>query len=223
VGEATPTGVSTSVQLDRSHRQFVLRRLHSLTGIVPIGAYLIFHIMLANASVLGGPERFNSAVAAISSLPPPILFAVEMFAIYLPLLFHALYGFVRIREAELDNPLRNDHVGAYLYSLQRLSGVVAFFFIGWHVYTTRMQYYFANTEISYDLMHGMMTNPVKMTVFLVGTLAAVFHFTNGIWTFCITWGITVGQRAQRQLRAASMGFFVVMYGTAVAILMAFRA
>jgi succinate dehydrogenase / fumarate reductase cytochrome b subunit len=72
-------------------------------------------------------------------------------------------------------------------------------------------------------MHGMMADPIAFTLFLVGTLASVFHFTNGIWTFCITWGITVGQRAQRTVRAASMGAFVVMYGTAIAILLALRA
>lgn len=204
-------------------RDFVLRRLHSLSGIVPIGVYLIFHVMLANASVLGGPERFNAAVAAIGALPPPILLALEVLVIYLPLLFHGLYGFVRVRSADLDNPLTHDWIGAYLYSLQRITGVIAFFFIGWHVYTTRVQYYFAGQEISYDLMHGMMTNPAKLAIFFVGALSAVFHFTNGIWTFCITWGITVGRRAQRTLRAACLVGFVAMGSMVVAILMAFRA
>jgi len=212
------------VQQERTERRrFVLRRLHSLSGIVPIGAYLVFHIMLANASVLGGPERFDAAVAAIALLPPPILLGVEVFLIYLPLLFHSLYGFVRVGEAELSNLLRHDYLGSYLYTLQRLTGVIAFFFIGWHVYTTRFQYYFAGTEIDFDLMRGLMLDPVKFSIFLVGTAASVFHFTNGIWTFCITWGLTVGRRAQSTLRAASLGAFLVMYGTAVAILMAFRA
>lgn len=208
-------------RLDR--RRFILRRLHSLTGIVPIGAYLIFHIMLANASVLGGPERFNAAVETIAVLPPPILLAIEVLFIYLPLLFHSVYGFVRVGEAELSNPLRHDWLGAYLYSLQRVTGVIAFFFIGWHVYTTRWQYYFAGAHIDYAMMSGIMANPVSFAIFLVGTAASVFHFTNGIWTFAITWGITIGRRAQKTLRAASLGFFVVMYGTALAILMAFRA
>lgn len=205
------------------NRRFILRRLHSLSGIVPIGAYLVFHIMLANASVLGGPGRFDAAVEAISALPPPILLGVEVLLIYVPLLFHGLYGFVRIADAELDNPLRHDHLGAYLYTLQRLTGVIAFVFIGWHVYTTRVQYYFADVEINYRLMHDMMVDPLKLGIFLVGTAASVFHFTNGIWTFCITWGLTVGRRAQRTLRLASMAVFLVMYGTTVAILMAFRA
>jgi succinate dehydrogenase / fumarate reductase, cytochrome b subunit len=204
-------------------RQFVLRRLHSLTGIVPIGVYLVFHIMLANASVLGGRASFERTVGTIGLLPGPLLLAVEVVFIYAPLLFHIGYGFVRIGQAELDNPLRHDWVGAYLYSLQRISGVIATFFIGWHVWTTRVQYYFADAEIGYDLMHGMMTDPLRVTFFVVGVLASVFHFTNGIWTFCITWGITVGQRAQRALRLASLGAFIVMYGTALAIILAFRA
>ena len=203
-------------------RRFILRRLHSLSGIFPIGVYLIFHIMLANASVLGGPERFDAAVEAISLLPPPILLGVEVLAIYLPLLFHSIYGFVRVNESELTNPLRNDYLGSYLYTLQRITGVIAFFFIAWHVYTTRVQYYFAGAEIDYVMMRGIISDPVKFSIFLVGTGAAVFHFTNGIWTFAITWGLTVGRRAQRTLRAATLGAFLVMYGTAVAILMAFR-
>ena len=86
-----------------------------------------------------------------------------------------------------------------------------------------MQYYFFGAEITYDFMHRMMLDPITFTIFLVGVLASVFHFTNGIWTFCVTWGITVGPRAQRTLRAACLAFFVFMYGTAFAILMAFRA
>ena len=210
------------VQPGLDRRRFVLRRLHSLTGIFPIGAYLIFHIMLANASVLGGRERFDAAVEAIALLPPPILLALEVFAIYLPLLFHSLYGFVRLGEADLSSPLRFDWLGSYLYVLQRITGVIAFFFIGWHVYTTRWQYYFADAHIDYAMMSGIMSSPVSFAIFLVGTAASVFHFTNGIWTFAITWGITVGRRAQRTLRAASLGAFVVMYGTCVAILTAFR-
>jgi succinate dehydrogenase / fumarate reductase cytochrome b subunit len=203
-------------------RRFILRRLHSLTGIIPIGAYLIFHIMLANASVLGGRERFDAAVEAIAVLPPPILLGIEVLAIYLPLLFHGVYGFVRVGEADLANPLRNDYLGSYLYTLQRITGVIAFLFIGWHVYTTRFQYYFAGAHIDYEMMRGIMTQPVSFAIFLVGTAASVFHFANGIWTFAITWGLTVGRRAQRTLRAAALGVFVVMYGTALAIMMAFR-
>jgi succinate dehydrogenase / fumarate reductase cytochrome b subunit len=213
----------TEQQLSTARRQFVLRRLHSLTGVFPIGAYLFAHIFLENSFVLGGPKRFEGLVGAIGSFPTAVLLGTEILFIWGPLLFHAAYGFVRVGQAELDSPLRNDYVGAYLYSLQRISGVIAFFFVCWHVWTTRMQYYFYGAEITYDFMHRLMTDPVTFSIFLIGVLASVFHFTNGLWTFCITWGITVGVRAQRVARAAAMGLFVAMYGTALAIFMAFRA
>ena len=217
------TVIGTEQQLPRSRQQFVLRRLHSLTGIFPIGAYLVAHIFIENSFVLAGRESFEGLVKAIAVFPPPVLLGIEVLFIYLPILYHSAYGFVRVGQAEIDNPLRNDYVGAYLYTLQRISGVIAFFFIGWHVYTTRFQYYFGNADITYGYMHAKMTDPLQFTVFLIGVLASVFHFTNGLWTFCITWGITVGQRAQRVARGASLALFVAMYGTALAILMAFRA
>jgi succinate dehydrogenase / fumarate reductase cytochrome b subunit len=86
-----------------------------------------------------------------------------------------------------------------------------------------MQYYLFDTEITFAFMRALMTEPVSFGIFLVGVLASVFHFTNGLWTFSITWGITVGPRAQRAVRAASLVLFVAMYGTACAIMMAFRA
>src|SRR5689334_17373584 len=114
-------------------RDFHLRRLHSLTGVFPIGAYLLAHIFLENAFVLGGGARFDQLVRLIASFPPPVLLGIEVLFIWTPLLFHSAYGFVRVRDAELENPLRTDQVGAYLYTLQRLTGVIAFVFIAYHV------------------------------------------------------------------------------------------
>ena len=215
--------VGTEQQVGRARRQFVLRRLHSLTGVFPIGAYLVLHIFLENTFVLAGGESFESLVRGIGALPRQVLLGTEILFIWGPILFHSAYGFVRVGQSELANPLRNDHLGAYLYTLQRLSGVVAFLFIGWHVWSTRLQYYFYGAEITYGFMRALMTDRLGFAFFLVGVLASVFHFTNGLWTFCITWGLTVGQRAQRTARALAMVFFVVMYGTAVAIMLAFRA
>jgi succinate dehydrogenase / fumarate reductase cytochrome b subunit len=215
--------IGTELQLGRSRRQFVLRRLHSLTGVFPIGAYLLLHIFLENTFVLAGGESFESLVRGIGAIPRQVLLGIEVVFIWAPLLFHSAYGFVRVGQAELDNPLRTGWLGAWLYTLQRVSGVIAFAFIAWHVWSTRMQYYFFGTEITYAYMRGLMTDPVRYAAFLIGVLACVFHFTNGIWTFCITWGITVGQRAQRAARRASFALFALMYVTALAIMMAFRA
>ena len=207
----------------RSRRQFVLRRLHSLSGVFPIGAYLLAHIFLENTFILGGGARFDQLVGFIATFPTPVLLGAEILFVWGPLLFHSIYGLVRVGQADLANPLRQDYLGGQLYTLQRLSGVIAFLFVGFHVWSTRVQYYLGRVDISYAYMHGQMSDPIIFGVYVVGVLAAVFHFTNGLWTFCITWGITVGQGAQRTVRALALVLFAAMYGTAFAILVAFRA
>jgi succinate dehydrogenase / fumarate reductase cytochrome b subunit len=208
--------------MDRDRLHFTLRRLHSLSGIVPIGVYLLAHVFLENSFILGGPESFNFLVQGIARIPVPILLATEILVLWGPILFHALYGLVIVRTADAGTALRYDYTNSYLYTLQRVTGVIALLFIGFHVYTTRLSHYFYGTEIDYNFMHGYISNPVWFAVYLVGALSAIFHFTNGIWTFCITWGIAVGARAQRTLQYASVALFVLMSGTGMAILIAFR-
>src|SRR5689334_24656569 len=77
----------------RAHarRSFVLRRLHSLSGIFPVGLFLVSHLW-TNAKALKGQPAFDRAVADINHLP--LLPALEIFGIFVPLAFHALYGVV---------------------------------------------------------------------------------------------------------------------------------
>ncbi len=74
------------------NRHFLLRRLHSLVGLVPVGAFLVFHLWENSQSRLGA-EHYNGVVVAglqqMNYLP-----LLELFVIALPLLFHAGYGLV---------------------------------------------------------------------------------------------------------------------------------
>ena len=67
---------------------FLLRRLHSLTGIIPVGAFLFEHILISNASAIGGPTAYARQVRFLASLP--LVTALELFGIWLPILFHGL-------------------------------------------------------------------------------------------------------------------------------------
>jgi succinate dehydrogenase / fumarate reductase cytochrome b subunit len=208
--------------MDRDRLHFLLRRLHSLAGILPIGAYLVAHIFLENSFVLGGPKRFDWFVESLAQIPTALLLGTEITILWIPILFHALYGLVILRSADIPNALHYDYTNSYLYILQRVTGVVAILFIGFHVYSTRLTYYFHGTEITYAFMHSYMSSPLWFSVYVVGVLSAIFHFTNGIWTFCVTWGITIGAAAQRMMQLASVVLFVVMSFTGMAILVAFR-
>lgn len=207
--------------MESEPRQFYLRRLHSLAGIVPIGFYMLVHVYAINAMILAGPKVFDRAADALEATPWFMLLLIEICFIWLPIAFHGIYGLFIVQEAA-HNFTTYGYTRNVFYSLQRITGVIAFGFLGFHMYTTRFYNYLFGVPITYETMHAWMTNPVVFAVYLVGVLASVFHLTNGVSTFCITWGITVGVRAQHAVQTACTLLFVAMGTTGMIIVAAFR-
>ncbi|HEY6395431.1 MAG TPA: succinate dehydrogenase [Candidatus Binataceae bacterium] len=202
--------------MTRDERHWLLRRLHSLSGIIPIGGFLLFHLF-ENAYVLRGAEMWWRDTEFTRSLPLQIF--IEAAVLWIPISYHAIYGLVITATSQ---PNDYPYVRNYQYTMQRVTGVIAFLFIGFHVLSTRGWYYATGTETDYARMHAFMTDPVILTIYIVGTLACVYHLTNGIFTFCITWGITAGPRSQTMMNRACTALFVVLAMVGVSILIAFR-
>src|SRR5215470_2871935 len=77
---------------------FLARRLHSLTGVLPLGVFLVEHFYTNYQAVgEGGVERFNDAVKDLQT--NPVIVWIEIFGIGLPLLYHAFYGLFIAAEA----------------------------------------------------------------------------------------------------------------------------
>ena len=113
---------------------FVLRRLHSLSGIVPVGAFLFEHILISNSTAISGPDAYARQVSFLANLP--LVFFLELFGIWLPILFHALYGFYIWYRGD-GNTLAYPWTGNWMYTAQRWTGGIAFVYIVWHTYTMR--------------------------------------------------------------------------------------
>ncbi len=186
--------------------QFLIYRLFSLAGLMPVGAFLAVHL-LTNASVLGGAASFQSRVDMIHSLGP-LLVPIEVAFIFLPLLFHAVVGFLIIANG-LPNVSSYPYVGNVRYTLQRVSGMIAFVFILWHV----IQLHWLGTPLGggqFDPHYATSSaavalRPLWMTaLYAVGVLSAVFHFANGLWTLGITWGIWTSPAAMQRANALSV-------------------
>ena len=97
---------------------FFLRRLHSLSGIVPVGAFLLEHF-ISNAFATNGPNAYGAQVKFLTGLPfVPIL---ETVGIYIPLLYHALYGFYIWFRGE-SNVSDYPWAGNFMYAAQRWTG-----------------------------------------------------------------------------------------------------
>src|SRR5262249_6567922 len=115
--------------LDKHRRAFLLRKLHSLSGVVPVGAFLLFHLW-TNAKATQGQEPFHAAVRDISHTP--FVAAVAFGFILLPLAFHTLYG-VWIALNGKPNVGRYAYSRNWMYTLQRVSGLIAAVFIVLHL------------------------------------------------------------------------------------------
>ena len=168
----------------KSKNEFYLRRLHSLLGIIPIGAFLIVHLMI-NHQATQGAEAFNKAAGFMESLP--FLLVTELILIYIPILYHGLYG-IHIAFTAKENIGHYSLFRNWMFALQRLTGIIAFVFIFVHLWQTRLQKLFFGKEISYDMMHQTLQNPIWVIVYIICVIAVIFHFSNGIWSFLVTWG-----------------------------------
>ena len=117
----------------RLSRTFVLRKLHQLTGIMPLGFFLLEHFY-TNSKALNGAAGFNTAVKDLQSIPY-ILF-IEIGGIFLPLIYHAVYGMVITVEMRPNN-LYYPYARNWFYTVQRVTGFILFFFITFHVLNFR--------------------------------------------------------------------------------------
>ena len=173
---------------------FYIRRLHSLLGVIPLGVFLIQHL-LVNFTATYSEEAFNFAAGIMGNLP--FVIVLEIVIIYLPILFHGIYG-VYIAFTSKNNVGRYGTYRNWMFLLQRISGVIAFIFIAVHVYQTRFQV-FLGEEVNFQMVEEVVANPFWLVFWLVGVVATVFHFANGLWSFMITWGITQSKMSQHCL------------------------
>lgn len=154
-----------------------------------------------------GPEAFNEAVEWIENLP--FLIFLEIFFIFLPLLYHGLYG-LHIAFKSKHNVGNYGYYRNVMFMLQRVTGVITLVYISWHVWETRVQKAVYGVKVNYDLMVDILSNPYMLAFYVIGIVATIFHFSNGFWSFLVTWGIAIGPRSQRFFSYVSMILFVVI-------------
>jgi succinate dehydrogenase / fumarate reductase cytochrome b subunit len=218
-------------------RYFLLRRLHSLTGVV-FGGYIVVHLLI-NATLVEGarsdhaPTVFQQQVDKIHSLP--FLPAVEWTFIYLPILYHTFYG-IWIIAAGHPNANRYSYGKNWFYTLQRVSAIILVFFIVFHVLGMKGVF---GGEVGQALKLGSVKTETigdKLTfvpvdyatqstanhmnaawwiwgiIYPVGILASCYHLANGFWTAAITWGLTVSAKSIRRWGLVCIGLFIFTFG-----------
>jgi succinate dehydrogenase / fumarate reductase, cytochrome b subunit len=193
---------------------FLLRRLHSLSGIVPVGLFLIEHFV-SNAFATRGPAAYTKQVELLSSFP--FVVGLELFGIWLPILYHALYGFYIWYRGD-GNVIEYPWTGNWLYTTQRWTGAIAFFYIIWHTWTMRFSgvHILSHPGAAFGKVQAEFQSPWAIAFYCVGILCASWHFAYGIWLFAAKWGITTGDAARRRFGyvCLAIGLLFVVVGAA---------
>ncbi|MFL0498294.1 succinate dehydrogenase cytochrome b558 subunit [Priestia megaterium] len=200
----------------QKNKEFVSRKIHSLLGVIPIGLFLIEHLVV-NQFATKGEESFNQAAHFMESLP--FRYALEIFLIFLPILFHATYG-LYIAFTAKTNVNNYGFFRNWMFIFQRVSGVVTLIFITWHVWETRIQAALGK-EVDFQMMEQILSNPAMLAFYIVGVVSTIFHFANGLWSFGVSWGLTVTPRSQRISTYVTLAIFLALTFVGVRTLFAF--
>ena len=197
---------------------FLFRKLHQLTGIIPLGVFLLEHFY-TNSKAMTGRNDFNDAVADLQSIP--FIIFIEIAGIFVPLVYHAVYGLFITWEARPNN-LAYPYPRNWFYTIQRVTGLILFFFITFHVLNFRFGLVPGLNETSvahapaqaFDIVSREFQMPAIFILYLVGIAATVWHLANGIWLFAVDWGVVIGERAQRLTGYAciALGLLLLVVG-----------
>jgi succinate dehydrogenase / fumarate reductase, cytochrome b subunit len=207
---------------------FLLRKLHQITGIVPLGIFFFVH-MFTNSKSMSGAKVFNDAVADIHHIP--YLIFVEIFGIFLPLLFHSIYGVVISTEAR-PNVGNYNYGRNWFYIFQRVTGVFLFFFIFFHLLNLRfglipgLDSYgnpvAGNADRAFTIVAAEFRHVGILIFYILGILATAWHLAYGFFLFAVDWGILIGEKAQKYALYACIGLAVFLGAVGVNAAIAFN-
>lgn len=204
-----------SATATRPETSYLLRKLHSLSGIIPVGAFLAEHFW-SNSSALVSAQKYNQTSQDLQTIPFRLF--VEWAFIFLPILYHGGYGVYIWLRGE-SNVSQYPWVKNWLYTAQRYTGLIAFVYIGWHVYTER---WLTHGMSTYSEVAQEMRISWAFAFMIVGVLASSFHLGVGIWNFLCKWGLAVTARAQRAAGGLGVAVGFVFSVVGVLIVLSFR-
>jgi succinate dehydrogenase / fumarate reductase cytochrome b subunit len=193
-----------------------LRRIHSLTGMVPLGVFLVEHICV-NAFALAGPEQFRRVASALGGIP--MVAAIEILGIALPLVVHVVLGILIATElperGSREWPTRREIV-------QRATGLLLLPYLIYHVWSTRLSpdVLVKNGDL-FEIMSRQVSGAGGLAFHAIGVALAAWHFGNGIPGFAERWGLARTPGAARAAARAGATTSAALAVLGVAALLAF--
>jgi succinate dehydrogenase/fumarate reductase cytochrome b subunit len=214
--------------------------LHSVTGVFPLGVFLVVHLW-TNARALQGEDSFTGTATSLQGLP--FLPVIEVFGILLPLAFHSFYGVYLALSGpppglppisgggvSVDgdggdgSPFPRNRGKGRGWGLSgrewglRVSGVVALVFVLYHLWELPVQRAFHGLRVEsfYQTLEARLSAtywgiPWTAMLYLVGITATVFHFAIGLERFWMSRAVSLTRAAERRIAAVCWGIGLILF------------
>ena len=196
----------------------VFKRIHSLTGTIFVGGFLIFHYI--NNSLAKDPKTLNKFTKKMHEFP--LLPLIEIFGIYLPLTIHIIIGLILLKTSKINYNLKYET--NYRFILQRITAYIILFTLLFHLKTVRFNEYLpkfirdalnipAKRDFTFEKVNIWFKPPLRpigLIIYKLFTLSVAYHLSNGLWTASITWGLAKTYEKQKKLRDLSNIIFLFL-------------
>ena len=193
-----------------------LRRIHSLTGMIPLGVFLVEHIAV-NSFALAGPESFRRVAAALGGIP--MVAAIEVVGIALPLVIHSVIGVLIATEL----PERGSaHWPTRREIVQRATGVLLLPYLIYHVWATRLSPDVLQKHADlFEIMRKQVSGAGGLAFHAAGVILAAWHLGNGLPGFAERWGFARTPPAAHAAARVGATLSIALAVAGVAALIAF--
>ena len=187
-------------------RDFLLARLGSLFAILPLGVWTVNHLWNQFAAWNGAAAWETSVEGHQSTAGAFVTFVVVLG----PLLWHTVWGILRMTKTRPNTDV--SRFSNVRYWLQRLSAVGLLLFLGAHLWLAWFEPRFieGHAEPFIDIAHEMHFHGPTLAVYVLGTLGIAYHLANGLWSFCMGWGLTVSKSGLAWMERIALLVFVLL-------------
>jgi succinate dehydrogenase/fumarate reductase cytochrome b subunit (b558 family) len=182
------------------------KRLHSLTGVVPLLGYLLLHAFEASSAARGR----DAFVASMRGVGGGSALVLEGIFVLLPLLVHVGLGLsLWVRPAEdADVSYDTEHHR----TIQRVSGLLVLAFLAVHAsHTLALEFGGADAVQLYEVLRTDLGKPLYLGVYVVGTAALALHLANGLPLAMRRFGLARRPAAQRNAKVAASILSLVLF------------
>jgi succinate dehydrogenase / fumarate reductase cytochrome b subunit len=179
----------------------MLARVHSLLGVVPLSAYLFWHLYQTWPALAGREAWVDRALNA-----PSRVWVIA--CVLLLLAAHGVLGLARMRRGPAE-PLTG---GRALRAIQAATGALVLGFVLYHVRQVwgEGEGPHQTPRAAYAALWRNLGRPLDLAIYVIGITAVSFHLAHGLSRAAVTFRLARTERAVTRWRfgAGALGFLL---------------